>query len=153
VGVFAIQLAKRIGAHVITTASARNFDFLSKLGADEMIDYRTARFEESTRDLNVIFDTVGGETLRRSWDLLEPNGRMVTIAANSEGTRDERIEKAFFIMEPHQKQLTEVARLIGAGELKVFVDAIVPFARASDAYEGRVKERRGYGKMIILVND
>jgi NADPH:quinone reductase-like Zn-dependent oxidoreductase len=149
VGVFVIQLARRAGAHVITTASARNFDFLSQLGANEVIDYRTDRFEDSARDVNVVFDTVGGETLKRSWSLLKPRGRMVTIAADSEGTKDERIEKAFFIVEPNQKELAEISRLLDAGELQCFVDAVVPFARASDAYCGTIRERRGRGKMVL----
>jgi NADPH:quinone reductase-like Zn-dependent oxidoreductase len=66
---------------VITTASARNFDFLLQLGANEVIDYRTEHFEDRARDLDVVFDAVGGETLKRSWSLLKPRGRMVTIAA------------------------------------------------------------------------
>jgi NADPH:quinone reductase-like Zn-dependent oxidoreductase len=97
---------------VITTASSRNFDFLSQLGANEVIDYRLDRFEDRARDLDVVFDAVGGETLKRSWSLLKPQGRMVTIAADSEGTKDERIEKAFFIVEPNQKELTEISRLL-----------------------------------------
>ena len=55
--------------------------------------------------MDIVFDTVGGETLRRSWGLLKPQGRMVTVAADSEGTKDERIEKAFFIVEPNQEDL------------------------------------------------
>ena len=82
VGVFAIQLARRAGAYVVTTASARNFDFLSQLGANEVIDDRTERFEDNVRDVDVVFDTVGGELLKRSWSLLKPLGRMVTIAAD-----------------------------------------------------------------------
>ena len=62
VGVFAIQLARRAGAHVITTASARSFDFLSQLGADELIDYRFDRFEERANEIDIVFDTVGGES-------------------------------------------------------------------------------------------
>ena len=68
---------------MVTTASARNFDFLSQLGANEVIDYRVERFEDSARDLDVVFDTVGGKTLKRSWSLLNPRGRMVTIAADT----------------------------------------------------------------------
>jgi NADPH:quinone reductase-like Zn-dependent oxidoreductase len=151
VGVFAIQLARRAGAHVITTASARNFDFLSQLGADEVIDYRTDRFEDRARDIDVVFDAVGGETLKRSWSLLKPRGRVVTIAADSEGTKDERIEKAFFIVEPNQKELTEISRLLDSGDLQCFVDAVVPFDRASDAYCGTIKERRGRGKLVLSI--
>jgi NADPH:quinone reductase-like Zn-dependent oxidoreductase len=149
VGVFAIQLARRAGAHVITSASTRNFDFLSKLGANEIIDYRNDRFEDRADDLDVVFDAVGGETLKRSWSLLKPSGRMVTIAADSEGTKDERIEKAFFIVEPNQQELTEISRLLDSGELQCFVDAVVPFVRASDAYCGTVEQRHGRGKMVV----
>ena len=151
VGIFAIQLARRAGAHVITTASARNFDFLLQLGANEAIDYRTEHFEDRARDLDVVFDAVGGETLKRSWSLLKPRGRMVTIAADSEGTKDERIEKAFFIVEPNQRELTEISRLLDSGELQCFVDAVVPFVRASDAYCGTIEERRGRGKMVLSI--
>jgi NADPH:quinone reductase-like Zn-dependent oxidoreductase len=151
VGLFAIQLARRAGAHVITTASARNLDFLMNLGAHETIDYKLERFDEKLRDLDVIFDLVGGETLARSWGLLKPNGRMVTIAANSEGTKDARIEKAFFIVEPNHQQLTEIGRLLDGGELQSFVDEIVPLAQASDAYCGKRKSRKNRGKVVLTV--
>ena len=149
VGVFAIQLARRAGAHVITSASRRNFDFLAKLGANEMIDYRSDRFEDRAADLDVVFDVVGGETLERSWSLLKPSGRMVTIAADSEGSKDERIEKAFFIVEPNQQELAEISRLLDADELQCFVDAIMPFAQASDAYFGTIEQRHGRGKLVV----
>ena len=151
VGVFAIQIARRAGAHVITTASARNFDFLAKLGANEVIDYRTHRFEEKVQPVDVVFDSIGGETLHRSWGLLKPDGRMVTIASASEGNKDERIEKAFFIVEPNRKHLSEIALLFGAGLLQCFVDAVVPLERASDAYSGSIPERRGRGKVVLSI--
>jgi NADPH:quinone reductase-like Zn-dependent oxidoreductase len=151
VGVFAIQLARRARAHVITTASTRNFDFLFHLGADEMIDYRSGRFEESANEVDVVFDTVGGETLKRSWSLLKPGGRMVTIAADSEGTKDERTEKAFFIVESNQKQMTEISQLLDTGQLQCFVDAVVPLVNASDAYCGSIRERKGRGKVVLSI--
>ena len=152
VGMFAVQLAKRTGAHVITTASTRNHEFLSKLGASQVIEYRTGRFEESCEQVDVVFDAIGGETLKRSWGLLKPDGRMVTIAANSEGTKDDRIGKAFFIVEPNHLQLTEIARLIDAGELQCFVDAIAPLAKASDAYCAKLAERKGRGKVVLSIS-
>ncbi len=151
VGIFAIQLARKVGAHVITTASQRNFDFLTKLGAIEVIDYQTGRFEEKARNLDVVFDTIGGDTLKRSWDLLSPNGRLVTIAANSEGTKDERINKAFFIVMPNHEQLTKIAEMFDREELQCFVDAIVPLSKASDAYCGLVADRRGHGKVVLSI--
>lgn len=71
VGIYAVQLARRAGAHVIGTGSPRNFDLLRRLGADEVIDYHGGRFEDHARDLDVIFDTVGGETLARSVGLAQ----------------------------------------------------------------------------------
>jgi NADPH:quinone reductase-like Zn-dependent oxidoreductase len=151
VGVFAIQLAHFRGAHVIATASARNLEFVSRLGAEQVIDYRAVRFEETVRDIDVVFDTVGGETLERSWGVLKPGGRMVTIAANSEGTTDERTKRAFFIVEPNQKQLTEIGGMLDAGTLQPVVDAVVPFAQAPAAYAGLVRQRLGRGKLVVAI--
>lgn len=151
VGVFAIQLARLRGAHVVATASARNLDFVSRLGADEVIDHRAARFEERVRDVDVVFDTVGGDTLDRSWSVLKPGGRLITIAAGSQQTGDGRIKQAFFIVEPSQQQLREMARLLEAGSLRPVVDAVLPLADASTAYAGQVSQRRGRGKLVVTV--
>src|SRR5262249_37779609 len=139
VGIFALQLARLRGAHVITTVSADDFEFVRELGADEVLDYKTSRFEETVRDIDVVFDGVGGDTLARSWGTLKPNGRLVTVAADSEGTSDERSKKAFFIVEPRHDQLIQVGRLIDAGDLRTVVDRVLPFSKASDAYAGMVE--------------
>jgi len=78
---------------------------------------------------------------------------MITIAAKSEGTKDDRIEKAFFIVEPNQPQLSEVARLLETTELQFRVDAIVPLAQASEAYLGAIQNRAGRGKVVISIVD
>jgi len=152
VGVFAIQLAKRAGARVITTASARNAEFLRALGADEIIDYRSARFEEHVSGVDVVFDGVGGATLERSWPVLKPAGRMVTIATGSSGAEEARTKAAFFIVEPNQGQLTELAGLLDRGELRAVVDGIAPLAEASAVYLGRGERTNGRGKMVIAVS-
>jgi NADPH:quinone reductase-like Zn-dependent oxidoreductase len=149
VGIFAVQLARRLGAHVIATASSANLDFVRSLGADEALDYRTARFETELRDVDVVFDTVGGETLARSWSVLRPGGRLVTIAASEEGTRDPRAQAAFFIVEPRGDQLEEIARRIDAGELRTFVDAVLPLAEAQSAYA----RKPARGKVVLRVED
>jgi NADPH:quinone reductase-like Zn-dependent oxidoreductase len=151
VGVFAIQLARRAGAHVITTASARNTEFLERIGANKVIDYKSARFEDRVREVDVVFDGVGGAALQRSWQVLKPAGRLVTIAADSEGTHDERTKAAFFIVEMNRQQLTELASLLDRGELKSFVDGIVPFSEASAAYLGAAERKSGRGKLVIAV--
>lgn len=153
VGVFAVQLAHDRGAYVIATAAARNRDFVIQLGADEFIDYKSQRFEDIARDIDVVFDCVGGETFDRSFRVLKPGGRVITIAASeeAEAANDERKKHAFFIVEPNQKQLIEVTNLIDAGKLKPFVDAVVPLAEAASAYNGTVKNRHGRGKIAIEI--
>lgn len=150
VGLFAVQLAKSRGAHVIATASARNLEFVAGLGADEVLDYAKGPFEEHVRDVDVVFDGVGGETLQRSWSVLKPNGRMVTIAASEEGTSDARVKDAFFIVVPDQKQLYLIAEMLRSGSLRTVVDTVVPWNKAPEAYLNAVP-RRGRGKVVVDV--
>lgn len=151
VGAFAVQLAHRHGAHVIATASARNLDFVRELGADEVIDYKAERFEELARDNDVVFDTVGGETLAHSWNVLRPGGRMVTIVGQNATESDERTRAALFIVEPNQKQLEEIARLLDAGKIRSFVEAVFPLIQTRDAYE-RALRGGMRGKVVVQVD-
>jgi len=148
VGLFAVQLAHGRGARVIATASTRNLDFVSGLGADEVIDYRAQRFENLIRDVDVIFDTVGGDTLARSWGLLRPNGRLITIAASAEQTREQRVKDAFFIVVPNRTQLAQIATMIDAGELRPIVGAVFPLTAARQAYVHKPVR----GKVVLTVD-
>lgn len=151
VGLYAVQLAHHHGAHVIATVSSQSIDFVKRLGADEAIDYKTCRFEKEVRDVDVVFDTVGGDTLDRSWSVLKPSGRMITIASDSEGTTDQRVKDAFFIVEPNQKQLTEIGKQLDAGHLRAFVKASVALNEASDAYSGAIGGKGRHGKIVITI--
>jgi NADPH:quinone reductase-like Zn-dependent oxidoreductase len=146
VGIFAVQLAHLHGAHVIGTASSANLELIAKLGADEVIDYRASRFEDRMQKVDVVFDGVGGEALARSWSMLKSGGRMVTIV-------DQASKDAFFIVEPNQGQLREVAKLLDAGELKTYVGAMVPLAEASSTYSGAIPKKRENGKVVIVINE
>ena len=106
-----IQMARSRGAYVITTVSSHNAEFVKSLGADQVIDYKAAPFESEARDIDVVFDTVGGDTLRRSWAVLRAGGRLVTIAADVELTSDEREKASFFLVESDRAQLIEIGRL------------------------------------------
>ena len=152
VGLFAVQLAHLHGAYVIATAAARDTEFVKRLGADEVIDYKTSRFEDQVEHIDIVFDAVGGKTLERSWAVLKPGGRLVTIAADSEAATDQRVKEAFFIVKPDQKQLREVAKRLDAGTLKAFVSAVVRLEEASSAYSRAVRDKRGYGKVVIAVS-
>ena len=105
VGVFAVQLAHWTGAHVIATASARNRDFLHELGASVVIDYTNTRFEDEVHDVDLVFDTVGGDTLQRSWQVMKPGGVLVTVASpppSFENAKARGIRPFWFIVEPNR---------------------------------------------------
>jgi len=148
VGLFAVQLARGIGAYVIATASEHNVEFARGLGADEVIDYRARPFEDAARGVDVVFDTVGGDTLARSWPILRPGGRMVTIAADAEHTSEQRVKDAFFIVEPNREQLSRIARMIDAGELRPVVGEAFSLAEARRAYEHKPVR----GKVVLVVD-
>jgi len=152
VGVFAVQLARWRGAHVIATASSANVDFVRRLGAREVIDHRATRFEEAVHDIDVVFDCVGGETLQRSWAVLAKGGSLVTIATRSAGADEQRVRDAFMLVRADGSQLTQIGNLIDAGEFRVFVAATYPLAGASDAY--LAAQRGGLrGKISLLVEN
>jgi NADPH:quinone reductase-like Zn-dependent oxidoreductase len=151
VGIFAIQLARLHGARITATESARNLAFVAELGAEQVIDYRAVPFEEHVSGMDVVFDTVGGDTLQQSWGVLTPGGRMITIAAESETTTDTRVKQAFFIVEPNREQLIRHGDLLESGTLHPVVDAVLPLTQAAAAYTGEVRERRGRGKLVVTV--
>jgi NADPH:quinone reductase-like Zn-dependent oxidoreductase len=148
VGLFAVQLARWKGARVTATAAAHNLDFVRSLGADEVLDYRTTRFEDVVAGVDAVFDAVGGETLARSWGVLKPSGRLVTIAASGEGAADERTPPAFFIVEANRPQLAEVAKLIDGGALRPVMDGVFPLEEARTAYAH--KPRRGKAALLTV---
>jgi NADPH:quinone reductase-like Zn-dependent oxidoreductase len=152
VGLFAVQIAHLHGAHVIATAAPRNFDFLRRLGAHELIDSRAQRFEEAIHQpLDIVFDTVGGDTLTRSLPFIKPGRFAVTITSDHAASTDPRVKEAFFIVEPHQRQLMEIAALIDTHKLHTYVDATVPLAQANEAYTGSPANRLGHGKLVVAV--
>ncbi len=151
VGVFATQFARLRGAVVIATASAQAVAFVRQIGADEVIDYKSERFEDRVDKVDVVFDAVGGETRDRSWSVLRPGGRLVTIAADAEATNDQRVKDAFLLVEANQHQLQEIARLLDAGTIRAFVRAEVSMEQAPLAYTGGLRERLVYGKVVVNI--
>jgi NADPH:quinone reductase-like Zn-dependent oxidoreductase len=137
VGHFAVQLAKWKEAKVIGTASADNEGFLRELGADKVIDYRTTGFEDAVHDVDVVLDTIGGDTQQRSWQVLKKGGILVATlgisspdAAKQHGVRGEGI-----MVHPDAAQLSQIAALIDAGKLKPSLATTLPLAEAARAHE------------------
>lgn len=122
VGIYAIQLAKNAGATVITTASPSNHALLKELGADQVIDYHTTDFSEVLADIDLVFDTMGGDVQADSFKVLKENGRLISIV----GQPDEELAKTVAVAEsiwlkPDGKQLQEIADLMAEGKVKSVV--------------------------------
>jgi NADPH:quinone reductase-like Zn-dependent oxidoreductase len=154
VGSFAVQLARWRGTHVVATASARDTELVRDLGADEVIDYRTQRFEEVVADMDLVFDTVGGETWERSWDVLRPGGRLVSIAVPRPPEREtgDGRRAIWFVVESNRTQLIDIGGLIDGGHLRPIVSAVLPLAEGRTAY-GAGQNGRGPGKAVLVVTE
>jgi len=132
VGMFAIQFAKQAGAYVMTTASERNHELLASLGADRMIDYRTTRFEDELSDVDVVFDTMGGDVQKNSFKVLKQHtGRIISIV----GDFDEELVRKYDVtakniwLDPNGNQLQEIADLLEPKKVRAVVGATFPFSR------------------------
>jgi NADPH:quinone reductase-like Zn-dependent oxidoreductase len=152
VGSFAVQLAKWRGAHVIGTASAANHDYLRSLGADEVIDYRETPFEQVVKEVDVVFDTIAGDTQERSWQVLKKGGILVSILQPPAADRAaaEGVRQAFVFVQPNAEQLTQLAQLVDSGGLKPNVTRVLPLAEARQAQQ---QSQTGHtrGKIVLQV--
>lgn len=150
VGHLAIQYAKHRGARVVTTASARNHDFVRALGADQAIDYGTADFRNEVRDCDIVLDTMGGEVHARSLEVLRPGGTLVYLTAApipKDAKRDDvRVVSA--LVKGGTARLERVAALAAEGVLKPVIERRLPLAQARDAY-ALVEGGHARGKVVL----
>ena len=153
VGLFAIQLARHAGAHVIGTASAANQELLRELGAHRVIDYRGSDFTTGLKDLDVVLDTVGGDTRVRSWPLLRAGGMLAAIAMpppDETAAAQHGVRTAMVAAQANGARLGEIAAMIDAAALKVLIDSEFPLGEAAAAHR-RSEARHARGKIILRV--
>ena len=154
VGTFAIQIAKVRGAKVIATASTRNQDLLKELSADVAIDYTKQQFEDIAKDVDVVLDSVGKDTLARSYGVVKKGGFIVSIVARPDLAELEKhgIRGASMGVEPNSDELREIGRLIDEKKIKVIVSQTLPLADAARAQE-QVATGHTRGKIVLKVAD
>ena len=152
VGQFAIQLAKLQGAYVYTTTSARNTELVLGLGADQSINYHQEDFSE-LKDIDVVFDTIGGETQTNSWKTLKQGGRLVSIVDNPDEAlaAKQGASGSFCFVMPNREQLEKLGEFADAGQLKVSIDSEFGLDQVAEAHE-RSETGRAQGKIIINVS-
>ena len=152
VGTYAVQLARWCGARVIATARAENEGLVRELGADEFIDYTAVPFERQVREVDVVLDTVGGETRERSWGVVRRHGVLVTIvgAASPQDAARHHVRGVDFIVKPIRSQLLKIANLVEAGKVRPIVGAAYPLEKAREAFEDGLRGH-GRGKRVLQV--
>ena len=152
VGSLAVQFAKARGAHVTAVASARNEAFVRSLGADAFIDYTSQPFEEAAHDMDVVFDTVGGETFERAFHTLKRGGFMVTVVAFPEDEAARfgvRVTRSFTL--PSARNLTAIKDLAEAGAVKPQIDTVFPLVEIKQAL-ALSESGRARGKIVLAVS-
>jgi NADPH:quinone reductase-like Zn-dependent oxidoreductase len=152
VGAFAVQFAKVKGARVIATATGEDIDYLRRLGTDVVVDYKTEKFEDVAHDVDVVLDTLSGETQARSWATLRPGGVLVATpappnqdAANAHGVRAKMVG-----VTPNPVQLAEIAALIDAGHVQTRIGLVLPLSEARRAHE-RLEKGGTHGKIVLTL--
>jgi len=153
VGGFAVQFAKAKGAYVIGTASKGNVDYVRQLGADEVIDYRAQRFEEAARDIDVVLDTLGGETQERSWNVLKKGGALVSLVQPPSKEEAERrsVRGLMQLTQSNGQELAQIAKLVDEGHVKANVETVLPLSEARRAHElSQTGHQRG--KIVLKVS-
>lgn len=152
IGSIAMQLAKHLGAYVATTVSGDDIDFVKKLGADEIIDYKSEKFEEKLKDFDAVYDTVGGETTNRSFLVLKKGGTLVSML----GQPDKELAQKYKVIAIGQstntntKHLTRLAELVDAGAITPQIDKVYPLAQAREAFE-HLEQGSHRGKVVIKI--
>lgn len=154
VGSFAIQIAKERGAKVIATASTANQDLLKQLGADVAIDYTKAKFEDIAKNVDVVLDTVGKDTLARSYCVLKKGGFIVTIVGQPDQAQLDKyqVQGAGILVKPKADELVEIGRLIDAKKIAPIVSQVFPLPEAAKAQE-QIATRHTRGKIVLKVAD
>ncbi|MEW7848157.1 NADP-dependent oxidoreductase [Massilia aurea] len=152
VGSLAVQIAKAAGAHVTAMASGRNADFVRGLGADVFIDYTAQPFEQVARDMDVVFDTVGGDTFQRAFATLRQRGFLVTsvgFPTEEDGQRNVGVGRV--LCKPDAAQLSAIRDLVEARQLQPHVATVLPLEAVTDAF-ALSKGGRTRGKIVLEIS-
>ena len=155
VGALGVQLAAILGADVTATIRNDSGELVRGFGARQVIDVRTGAFDEAGGAYDVVIDTVGGQTLDRSFGVLRRGGRLVTLSAPPPKDRaaEYGVTATFFIVSPNRSQLAELAALVDEGRLHVEIAQTFPLAEGRAAFESGARPGRRPGKTVLLVRD
>ena len=153
VGSYAVQIARNAGLRVIATASARDAEYVRSLGAEKVVDYRAARFEEGLTAVDIVIDTQGGEVRERSMSVLSPTGILVSVhspipddIARRYGSR-----AVFFIVDVTTERLIKIRELFDAGKLRADIGTVLPLDQARAAHQMLAGAPHNRGKIVLKI--
>ena len=154
VGTFAIQFAKWKGAYVMTTASQHNHDFLKELGADEVIDYHTPGYEDTISSVNLVLDTIGGDTQKNSLKYIMPGGTLVTTLKpeNKDLFEEKGVRITGMYTQTNPDDLAAIAKLVDEGKVRPIIAEVLPLAQAAKAQE-MIEGHHVRGKIVLKVHE
>ena len=132
----AVQLAKAKGAYIVATASGKNEEFVKDLGADEIIDYTRVKFETVVKDVDVVFDTIGGDTQTRSFQVLKKGGFLISVVNPPSPELAEKyvVKTQMIAVQPNAEQLAEITKLAEEGKIKTHVETVLPLSEVKKAH-------------------
>ena len=153
VGAYAVQLARNAGLKVFATAGSADLGYVRGLGADEVIDYKTTRFEDGIRPVDAVLDTVGGDTQRRSFAVLKPGGILVSVVSSvPEQQRPDGLRSVFFLVDVTTARLNLLSEMFDSGKLHVQVGSVLPFEDARTAHQMLAGAPHKRGKIVLRLN-
>jgi len=153
VGAYAVQLAKQAGLHVIATAGSADVAYVRGLGAERVVDYKRERFEDSATGVDVVLDTVGGDTQQRSLQVLKPGGILVSsVSPIPEASQKRyRVRTAYFYADVTTERLNRITELFDGGKLVTDVGTVMPLENAQMAHEMLEGAPHKRGKIVLSI--
>lgn len=154
VGTFAVQFAKWKGAYVMATASEKNHAFLKGLGADEVIDYHTPGYEDTITSVNLVIDTIGGDTQQRSLKFIMPGGILVTTLKpeNKDIFEEKGVRLTGMYTQTRPEDLAAIAKLVDEGKVKPVIAKVLPLEQAAEAQQ-IVQDGHVRGKIVLKIHE
>ena len=154
VGAYAVQLARNAGLKIFATAGPSDLEYVRRLGAEQIVNYKTTKFEDVVPPVDVVIDTVGGDTRERSFSVLKRGGILVSVVSPFPETPQHRgVRSVFFIAEVTKARLDTISKLFEGGELISQVGTTVPLEEARMAHEMLAGAPHKRGKIVLRVTD
>ena len=151
VGAYAVQLAVNAGLQVISVVNSKDIEYVKTLGSQTVVDYQADKFENAVRPVDLILDTVGGETRERSYSVLKSGGVLVSVVSTDPMPRERHVRSVFFYVEVTTERLNSISKLFDSGQLVPHVGTILPFNDVRTAHEMLAGAPHKRGKIVLEV--